>query len=183
MTQSEHAKGFSLCVWSSKSAATPVNLLIESLEADSASILAPPSEWPLEPRETFPPSERVLFFGRSDDDSLIIRCPLEKPETPALENDWFEMALQAELPVRPIRSSWGDDDEDVEEEIPDEDAVPADDEDPDPFDDFDEEDFDDDFDDDFEEELDDEYEIEPKDDGFVIGTEDPDLDPDEEEID
>ena len=89
----------------------------------------------------------------------------------------------SELPTRPIRNSWGDDDEDVEEEIPDEEVVPADDEDPDPFDDFDEEDFDDDFDDDFEEELDDEYEIEPKDDGFVIGTDDPDLEPDEEDID
>lgn len=159
-----------------------MNLLIESLEADTESMIAPPLDWHAEPLEPAPQTESELFFGKTDREPLIIRRPLEEPDTTLANNDWFEMALQSELPSRPIRNSWGDDDEDVEEEIPEEEAVPADDEDPDPFDDFDEEDFDDDFDDDFEEELDDEYEIEPKDDGFVIGTEDPDLDPDEEEI-
>jgi hypothetical protein len=160
-----------------------VNLLIESLEADTESMIAPPLDWPAESLESLPQTERELFFAKTESEPLIIRRPLEKPDTTIAANDWFEMALQAELPTRPVRNSWGDDDEDVEEEIPDEEVVPADDEEPDPFDDFDEEDFDDDFDDDFEEELDDEYEIEPKDDGFVIGTDDPDLEPDEEDID
>ena len=85
--------------------------------------------------------------------------------------DWFEMALKAETPVRgSVRASWGEDEDEIEEEPikeePEED-------DPDPFEDFDEDDFDDDFDDDFEEELDDEYEIEPADDGLVT---DPDAD-------
>ena len=160
-----------------------MNLLIESLEADSESIGAQPLHWPTEPLEFSPHAAGELFFGKTDNEPLIIRRPLETPDATTLENDWFELALQTESPTRPIRNSWGDDDEDVEEEIPDEEAVPADDEDPDPFDDFDEEDFDDDFDDDFEEELDDEYEIEPKDDGFVIGTDEPDLETDEEEID
>ncbi|MCE3018288.1 MAG: hypothetical protein LW870_20735, partial [Pirellula sp.] len=136
-----------------------MNLLIESLEADTESMIAPPLEWPAESLESLPQTERQFFFGKTESEPLIIRQPLEKSDAPIEENDWFEMALQAELPTRPVRNSWGDDDEDVEEEIPDEEVVPADDEDPDPFDDFDEEDFDDDFDDDFEEELDDEYEI------------------------
>lgn len=85
--------------------------------------------------------------------------------------DWFEMALKVETPVRAsVRASWGEDEDEIEEEPikeePEED-------DPDPFEDFDEDDFDDDFDDDFEEELDDEYEIEPADDGLVT---DPDVD-------
>jgi len=85
--------------------------------------------------------------------------------------DWFEMALKAETPHRgTIRASWGEDEDEVEEEPIKEDRE---DEDPDPFEDFDEDDFDDDFDDDFEEELDDEYEIEPADDGLVV---DPDAD-------
>jgi hypothetical protein len=143
-----------------------VNLLIESLEADTESMIAPPLDWPAESLESLPQTERELFFAKTDSEPLIIRRPLEKPDTTIAANDWFEMALQAELPTRPVRNSWGDDDEDVEEEIPDEEVVPADDEEPDPF-----------------EELDDEYEIEPKDDGFVIGTDDPDLEPDEEDID
>jgi len=85
--------------------------------------------------------------------------------------DWFEMALKAETPIKvPLRASWGDDEEEVEEEPLKEDSE---DEESDPFEDFDEDDFDDDFDDDFEEELDDEYEIEPADDGLVA---DPDAD-------
>lgn len=85
--------------------------------------------------------------------------------------DWFEMALQAETPVKKsVRASWGEDEDEAEEEPIKEDTE---DEDPDPFEDFDEDDFDDDFDDDFEEELDDEYEIEPADDGLVT---DPDAD-------
>ena len=85
--------------------------------------------------------------------------------------DWFEMALKAETPVKvPLRASWGEDEDEVEEEPLKEDSE---DEESDPFEDFDEDDFDDDFDDDFEEELDDEYEIEPADDGLVA---DPDAD-------
>ncbi len=85
--------------------------------------------------------------------------------------DWFEMALKAETPIRvPLRASWGEDEDEVEEEPLKEDSE---DEESDPFEDFDEDDFDDDFDDDFEEELDDEYEIEPADDGLVA---DPDAD-------
>ena len=85
--------------------------------------------------------------------------------------DWFEMALKVETPVKgPVRASWGEDEEEAEEEPIKEDT---DDEETDPFEDFDEDDFDDDFDDDFEEELDDEYEIEPADDGLVT---DPDAD-------
>ena len=85
--------------------------------------------------------------------------------------DWFEMALKVETPVKgSVRASWGEDEDEVEEEPIKEDTE---DEDPDPFEDFDEDDFDDDFDDDFEEELDDEYEIEPADDGLVS---DPDAD-------
>lgn len=160
-----------------------MNLLIESLEADTESVIPQPFRWPSDVLESFSSSEAGLFLEKSEKEALIICQPLESTSPTPLETDWFEMALLAELPTRPVRNSWGDDDEDVEEEIPDEEVVPADDEEPDPFDDFDEEDFDDDFDDDFEEELDDEYEIEPKDDGFVIGNDDVDLEPDEEEID
>lgn len=79
--------------------------------------------------------------------------------------DWFEMALKVDSPKRgSIRASWGEDEDEIEEEPLKEDGE---DEDADPFEDFDEDDFDDDFDDDFEEELDDEYEIEPADDGLV----------------
>jgi hypothetical protein len=112
---------------------------------------------------------------------------LEIDNSPTVEfgqplQDWFELALQAETPARaPVRSSWGEDEEEGDEEIP---GGDADEEEQDPFEDFDEDDFDDDFDDDFEEELDDEYEIEPADDGLVPGVvEDPDqevLDEDEE---
>ena len=85
--------------------------------------------------------------------------------------DWFEMALKAETPIKvPLRASWGEEEDEVEEEPLKEDSE---DEESDPFEDFDEDDFDDDFDDDFEEELDDEYEIEPADDGLVA---DPDAD-------
>jgi hypothetical protein len=98
--------------------------------------------------------------------------------------DWFELALQAETPVRgPVRNSWGEDDEDAEDEIP---ADDVEEDDQDPFEDFDEDDFDDDFDDDFEEELEDEYEIEPSDEGLVPGA-GPDVDEelldDEESVD
>ena len=79
--------------------------------------------------------------------------------------DWFEMALQAETPIRgSTRASWGEDEDEAEEEPIKEETEE---EETDPFEDFDEDDFDDDFDDDFEEELDDEYEIEPADDGLV----------------
>lgn len=82
--------------------------------------------------------------------------------------DWFELALKAETPrLAPVKNSWGEDEEDVEDDIPGDDVEE---EEQDPFDDFDEDDFDDDFDDDFEEELDDEYEIEPADDGLVPGA-------------
>ena len=79
--------------------------------------------------------------------------------------DWFEMALKVESPVRrSVRASWGEDEDETEEEPIKEDSEEDD---ADPFEDFDEDDFDDDFDDDFEEELDDEYEIEPADDGLA----------------
>jgi hypothetical protein len=95
---------------------------------------------------------------------------------PSVAEDWFEAALTACSPLpRPVRNSWGED-EDVEDEVPEEDEESEED-DPDPFDDFDEDDFDDDFDDDFEEELEDEYEIEPADDGMLEGH------PDAEDID
>ena len=106
--------------------------------------------------------------------------------------DWFEMALKAETPVKvPLRASWGEDEDEAEEEPVKEDSE---DEDSDPFEDFDEDDFDDDFDDDFEEELDDEYEIEPADDGLVadpnadlangdILEEDEEIGPDADDID
>lgn len=82
--------------------------------------------------------------------------------------DWFELALKAETPrLAPVKNSWGEDEEDVEDDIPGDDVEEDE---QDPFDDFDEDDFDDDFDDDFEEELDDEYEIEPADDGLVPGA-------------
>lgn len=96
--------------------------------------------------------------------------------------DWFDAALKIEPAIRPVRSSWGDDDEDTDEELPVEDGEE---EEQDPFEDFDEDDFDDDFDDDFEEELDDEYEIEPADDGMATETEDGTVDPelaDDEEV-
>jgi len=91
--------------------------------------------------------------------------------------DWFEMALKVESPARPpIQVSWGEDEDELEEEPVKEDA---DEDEQDPFEDFDEDDFDDDFDDDFEEELDDEYEIEPADDGLVA---DADVEPGSGEI-
>ena len=101
----------------------------------------------------------------------------------AVVDDWFEAALQTSaaspLPMRPpIRSSWGDDEDEADEDdLPEEAAPEREDDEPDPFDDFDEEDFDDDFDDDFEEELEDEYQIEPADDGMLEGH------PDAEDID
>lgn len=112
---------------------------------------------------------------------------LDQDSQPSVEfgqplQDWFELALKAETPrLAPVKNSWGEDEEDVEDDIPGDDVEE---EEQDPFDDFDEDDFDDDFDDDFEEELDDEYEIEPADDGLVPGAvEDVDeeiLDEDEE---
>jgi len=105
--------------------------------------------------------------------------------------DWFEMALQVETPKRgSVRASWGEDEDETEEEPIKEDAEE---EEADPFEDFDEDDFDDDFDDDFEEELDDEYEIEPADDGLVtdadadlangdVHGEDEEIGPDIEEV-
>ncbi|MFM8571694.1 MAG: hypothetical protein ACKOAU_08880 [Pirellula sp.] len=105
----------------------------------------------------------------------------------AVLDDWFEAALQSSSDARlpsapPIRSSWGDeDDEPDEDDLPDEEAPEREDDEPDPFDDFDEEDFDDDFDDDFEEELDDEYQIEPADDGMLEGH--PDAEDIDEELD
>ncbi len=106
--------------------------------------------------------------------------------------DWFEMALKVETPAKgPVRASWGEDEDETEEEPIKEDTE---DEEADPFEDFDEDDFDDDFDDDFEEELDDEYEIEPADDGMVtdpnadlgnagILDEDEEIGPDADELD
>lgn len=111
---------------------------------------------------------------------------LLEPQT-SESDDWFDAALRVDgpsMPVRPtpIRSSWGDDDEDGDDEIPEgDDEAVEDEEEPDPFDDFDEEDFDDDFDDDFEEELEDEYEIEPADDGMLEGH--PDAENIDEELD
>jgi hypothetical protein len=105
----------------------------------------------------------------------LVAAPATIPNT-ACEEDWYEAALTVHLPIpRPVRNSWGDD-EDAEEEVVEEDEDVEDD-DPDPFEDFDEDDFDDDFDDDFEEELEDEYEIEPADDGMLEGH------PDAEDID
>jgi len=73
--------------------------------------------------------------------------------------DWFEMALKAETPIRvPAKNSWGEDEEEGDDELP---IGDTEDEEQDPFEDFD---------DDFEEELDDEYEIEPADDGLVPGA-------------
>ena len=127
----------------------------------------------------------------TDEELFSIRCPLEpntdqggnSPSQDSCEADWFELALQTEAPrprpiptldpivsslaPPPVKNSWGDDEEESDEELPEDESKESDD-DPDPFEDFDEEDFDDDFDDDFEEELEDEYEIEPKDDGFAI---------------
>ncbi len=106
--------------------------------------------------------------------------------------DWFEMALKVQPPVKiPVRAAWGEDEDETEEEPIKEDTE---DEETDPFEDFDEDDFDDDFDDDFEEELDDEYEIEPADDGMVtdpnadlgnagILDEDEEIGPDADELD
>lgn len=103
----------------------------------------------------------------------------ESPATPVLvvagpsldaheSEDWFEAALATCSPVwRPVRNSWGEDEE-AEEEVTEEEED-GDDEEQDPFEDFDEDDFDDEFDDDFEEELEDEYEIEPADDGMLEG--------------
>ena len=69
--------------------------------------------------------------------------------------DWFELALKAETPrLAPVKNSWGEDEEDVEDDIPGDDVEEDE---QDPFDDF-------------EEELDDEYEIEPADDGLVPGA-------------
>lgn len=108
------------------------------------------------------PSEAV------NGDLDIVEPPLELDEP---IQDWFELALQAETPKRGSpRASWGEDEDEVEEDPLKEDVEE---EEQDPFEDFDEDDFDDDFDDDFEEELDDEYEIEPADDGLVT---DPDAD-------
>lgn len=110
---------------------------------------------------------KALDF-ESDDDSAI-----EPHNQPSVEfgepfQDWFEMALKAETPVRaPVKNSWGGDEEESEDELP---LGDTEDGEQDPFEDFDEDDFDDDFDDDFEEELDDEYEIEPADDGLVPGV-------------
>jgi hypothetical protein len=102
-------------------------------------------------------------------------------------DDWFEAAVQnstqVPLPKRAaIRSAWGDEDEEAEDDDLPEEATPEQEEDePDPFDDFDEEDFDDDFDDDFEEELEDEYQIEPVDDGMLEGH--PDAEAIDDELD
>ncbi|HUP77527.1 MAG TPA: hypothetical protein VM260_03130 [Pirellula sp.] len=120
--------------------------------------------------------------GRTNLGSVLEIAPVDKDKgsfgalDPNVEfgkplQDWFEMALNSETPIKvPLRASWGDDEDEVEEEPLKEDTE---DEESDPFEDFDEDDFDDDFDDDFEEEHDDEYEIEPADDGLVN---DPDAD-------
>ncbi len=111
--------------------------------------------------------------------SLLIEEPKKQDA-----DDWFEAALLAQSPiVKPPRNSWGEDEEEVEDEPADEEED-GEEEDPDPFEDFDEDDFDDEFDDDFEEELEDEYEIEPADDGMVenlpgVTTDD---DADDEEV-
>ena len=121
--------------------------------------------------------------------ALIIEPELESDQEsqPSVEfgqplQDWFELALKAETPrLAANKNTWGEDEEDVEDEVP---GAGTEEDEQDPFDDFDEDDFDDDFDDDFEEELDDEYEIEPADDGLVPGvvedTQDEILDEDEE---
>ncbi len=110
-------------------------------------------------------SQGIEFPREIGDDGHFsnVSCDFRQPA-----QDWYELALQAELVVKPVRSSWGEDEEDADEEIPVEDG---DEEEQDPFEDFDEDDFDDDFDDDFEEELEDEYEIEPADDGMVTEVE------------
>ncbi|AMV33934.1 hypothetical protein VN12_17525 [Pirellula sp. SH-Sr6A] len=157
-----------------------MNLLLETTEAELIE---------MESVETL---SGCASLAPTDEELLVIRCPLApQPKAskqrgtaggaclaPAsAEPDWFELALQTEAPVvRPVVSSWGDDDDEVDEEIPDEDAAEEDEE-SDPFEDFDEEDFDDDFDDDFEEELEDEYEIEPKDDGFAFEEVPEEVDP------
>lgn len=136
-----------------------------------------------------PPFVPGMSCGIDLSQALIIEPELDLDEAsqPSVEfgqplQDWFELALKAETPRLAPINSWGEDEEDVEDDIPGE-GLEEDDQ--DPFDDFDEDDFDDDFDDDFEEELDDEYEIEPADDGLVPGVvEDADeevLDEDEDE--
>lgn len=108
----------------------------------------------------------------SANERLGVHEPIDEFGQPV--QDWFEMALKTESPTRPpVRNSWGEDEEEGEDELPGEEG---DEEEQDPFEDFDEDDFDDDFDDDFEEELDDEYEIEPADDGLVTEVPDDDLD-------
>jgi hypothetical protein len=129
--------------------------------------------------------DRPIAPGMSCGVDLTEALFVEPESGPSVEfgeplQDWFEMALKAETPIRPpVRNSWGEDDEEAEDDIP---VADPDEEEQDPFDDFDEDDFDDDFDDDFEEELDDEYEIEPADDGLVPGLvedgDDDDLDED-----
>ncbi len=107
----------------------------------------------------------VLGIDQSDADHGYVQTNEPSVEFGKPLQDWFEMALKVESPVRSsIRASWGEDEDETEEEPLKEESE---DEDSDPFEDFDEDDFDDDFDDDFEEELDDEYEIEPADDGLV----------------
>ena len=114
-------------------------------------------------------------------DHVETACPLMGD--PLLEDaiegqDWYEQALLIEAPViQPRSSSWSEE----EDEDPIEEAVPEEEIETDPFDDFDEEDFDDDFDDDFEEELEDEYEIEPADDGALGDAEIEEINTDEEE--
>jgi hypothetical protein len=125
-------------------------------------------------------SQALIIEPELDSDSDVDAQPAVEFGQPL--QDWFEMALKSEAPKpAPVRNSWGEDEEDAEDDLPGEEGE---DEDQDPFEDFDEDDFDDDFDDDFEEELDDEYEIEPADDGLVPGAvedlEDEDLD---EEVD
>ncbi len=169
--------------------AAPVHLLLDSRTADSVENRSISTTWelvpPLRGAVTREQEESELVEEPTDAEIFLIRCPLESPTNspgelvaPDQYTDWFEQALHAVLPTRPVRNSWGDDEEDGEEDLP-EDESQEEDEDPDPFEDFDEDDFDDDFDDDFEEELDDEYEIEPKDDGFVLDDQDDeDIDPD-----
>ena len=109
--------------------------------------------------------QTVLNIDPADSDSGDLGVVEPAVEFGKPLQDWFEMALQSETPkIGPIRASWGEDEDETEEEPVKEDAEE---EEADPFEDFDEDDFDDDFDDDFEEELDDEYEIEPADDGLV----------------
>lgn len=136
-----------------------------------------------------PPFVPGMSCGIDLSQALMIEPELESDQEcqPSVEfgqplQDWFELALKAETPrLAPVKNSWGEDEEDVEDEVP---GAGTEEDEQDPFDDFDEDDFDDDFDDDFEEELDDEYEIEPADDGLVPGvvedTQDEILDEDEE---